>query len=327
MARGVLDEQPRGVTVALLGTPTRTNMQLSFAWRQLGIDAPVLGSGEAFEALGTGDIAITRLDVRPTLDGVEPGIGTVEALEGRGVRLVNHPRALLACHDKLATAELLQDAGIPHPRTLHIEPGKRLPAVPLPCVLKPRFGSWGQDVWLARTIEDVVRLVELISDRPWWKLHGALLQELVPDVRRDVRVVVAGNRVVAGGQRRASPGEWRTNVTLGGQVVEAELPPGASELALETARAVGIDFAGVDLLPRGDGWTVIELNGAVDFDAEYALTGIDPYAAILAGLGIAAPELGEARRPTAATGAKETLEVAGAPHGDPAREVDEIAFS
>jgi glutathione synthase/RimK-type ligase-like ATP-grasp enzyme len=126
------------------------------------------------------------------------------------------------------------------------------------------------------------------------------VQELVPDVRHDVRVVVAGDQIVAGGQRSAGPGEWRTNVTLGGQVVEAELPPGASELAIETAQAIGIDFCGVDLLPSGGGWTVLELNGAVDFDTRYALPGIDPYAAILAGLGIAAPELREAL-PAAAT--------------------------
>jgi RimK family alpha-L-glutamate ligase len=282
------------VTVALLGSPTRTNMQLALAWRQLGVDARVLWPGEAIEILGPGDVAVTRLDIRPTLDGIEPGMEIVEALEARGVRLVNHARAILACHDKLVTAELLRDAGLPHPWTLHIEPGKKLPAIPVPCVLKPRFGSWGQDVLLARTIEDVVRLVRLISDRPWWKRHGALVQEFVPDVRRDVRVVIAGDQVVAGGQRSAGPGEWRTNVTLGGQVVEAELPPGAAELAIETAHAIGIDFAGVDLLPRNDGWSVLEVNAAVDFDTRYALPGIDPYAAILAGLGIAAPELREA---------------------------------
>ena len=314
------------MTVALLGSPTRTNVQLAFAWRQLGVDARVLWPGEALETLGAGDVAITRLDVRPTLNGIEPGIECVEKLEKRGARVLNRPQALLACHDKLATAELLREAGLPHPWTLHIEPGKQLPAVPVPCVLKPRFGSWGQDVLLARTIEDLVDLVELISDRPWWKQHGALLQELVSDVRRDVRIVVAGDRIVAGAQCIAAPDEWRTNVTLGGQVVKAELPPGTAELAIETARAIGIDLAGVDLLPAGNAWTVLELNGAVDFDTKYALPGIDPYVAILGGLGIPAPELGEARRPTAAT-TKRSVEMTKTLHGEPARAGDEIVIT
>ncbi len=315
------------MTVALLGSPTRTNIQLAFAWRQLGVDAFVLWPAEAIERLGAGDTAIGRLDVRPTLDGVEPGIESLEELDGRrDIRLVNRPDALLACHDKLATAERLREAGLPHPWTLHIEPGKPLPAVPLPCVLKPRFGSWGQDVLLARTIEDLVGLIKLISDRPWWKQDGALLQELVSDSRCDVRIIVAGDRVVAGGQRMAGPGEWRTNVTLGGQVVEAELPPGTSELAIETARAIGIDFVGVDLLPTRDVWTVLELNGAVDFDTKYKLRGIDPYAAILAGLGIAAPELAEVRRSTAAT-TERSLEMTKTLNGEPARAGDEIVIT
>lgn len=314
------------MTLALLGSPTRTNMQLAFAWRQLGVDACVLWPGEALEALGEGDVAIVRLDVRPTLNGIEPGIECVAELGGRGTRIVNRPEALLACHDKLATAERLHVAGLPHPWTLHIEPGKPLPAVPLPCVLKPRYGSWGQDVLLARTIEDLVDLVALIADRPWWAQHGALLQELVRDVRRDVRIVVAGDRVVAAGQRIAAPDEWRTNVTLGGQVVEAEVPPGTAELAIDVARAIGIDFAGIDLLPTGDGWTVLELNGAVDFDTKYALPGIDPYAAILAGLGISAPELGEALRPAAAP-TERSLEMTKTLHGEPARAGDEIVIT
>jgi RimK family alpha-L-glutamate ligase len=314
------------MTVALLGSPKRTNIQLAFAWRQLGVDACVLWPAEAIERLGAGDTAIGRLDVRPTLDGVEPGIESLEELEGRlDIRLLNRPEALLACHDKLATAERLREAGLPHPWTLHIEPGKPLPAVPLPCVLKPRFGSWGQDVLLARTIEDLVGLIELISDPPWWNKDGALIQELVSDSRCDVRIVVAGDRVV-GSQRMAGPGEWRTNVTLGGQILEAELPPGTSELAIETARAIGIDFVGVDLLPTRDVWTVLELNGAVDFDTKYKLPGIDPYAAILVGLGIAAPELAELRRSTAAT-TERRLEMTKTLNGEPARAGDEIVIT
>jgi glutathione synthase/RimK-type ligase-like ATP-grasp enzyme len=37
---------------------------------------------------------------------------------------------------------------------------------------------------------------------------------------------------------------------------------------------VGADLVGVDLLPiEGDGWAVIELNGAVEFNDEYSLGG------------------------------------------------------
>jgi hypothetical protein len=81
-------------------------------------------------------------------------------------------------------------------------------------------------------------------------------------------------------RRRAPPGEWRTNVSLGGSLEPAVAPPAACRLALRAAAVVGGDFVGVDLLPTSDGPVVLELNGAVDFKPLYALPGTDVYAAI-----------------------------------------------
>lgn len=73
----------------------------------------------------------------------------------------------------------------------------------------------------------------------------------------------------------AAKGEWRTNVALGGvRRPVADPPREAAALALAAARATGTALVGVDLLPdpRG-GWTVVELNGAVEFTPEYAPWG------------------------------------------------------
>ena len=316
------------MTIALIGSPTRTNVQIVYAWRRLGLDARVLWAAEAVEALDEGDTAILRLDVLPTLDGVEPGLELAPALEERGVRVLNRPDALLATHDKLLTAERLEDADIPHPWTSHAEPGEALPAVPFPCVLKPRFGSWGEDVFLCNTSADLARILALIDDREWWRRHGAILQELVSPVHYDIRVVVAGSRAVAGARRIAATGEWRTNVTLGGTVVKAELPPGAEELATRAMSAIGIDFAGVDLLPTHQGWVVLELNGAVDFDTRYALPGIDPYPAILGALGISVPDKREVIEPgkLVLTKKREVVMTKTA-QGKPARAGDEVVIT
>ena len=316
------------MTVALIGSPTRTNVEIVYAWRSVGLDARVLWAAEAAKELGEDDTAILRLDVLPTLDGVEPGLEIVPTFEKRGVRILNRPDALLAAHDKLITAERLEDAGVPHPWTRHAEPGRPLPAVPFPCVLKPRFGSWGQDVLLCRTREDLQRILTLIEDRPWWRRHGALLQELVAPVPYDIRAVVAGHQVVACARRIAAPGEWRTNVTLGGRVVKAELPAGATELIARAMSAIGIDLAGVDLLPTNDGWVVLELNGAVDFDTRYALPGLDPYPAILEGLGIAEPGMHEAvKRGTLELEERKEAAMAKTLQGKPARPGDEIVIT
>jgi biotin carboxylase len=88
-------------------------------------------------------------------------------------------------------------------------PSRRLD---FPLVLKPRFGSWGRDVTLCRDEDELRRALEQLRFRPWLRAHGALLQELVPPVGHDLRLVVAAGRVVGAARRDAAEGEWRTNV-------------------------------------------------------------------------------------------------------------------
>jgi hypothetical protein len=104
---------------------------------------------------------------------------------------------------------------------------------------------------------------------------GVLVQELVPPQGYDLRILVAAERIVGAIFRVAAAGEWRTNVALGG-VRRAVADPSAQacELALAAARAAGAALVGVDLVPDGEGgWTVLELNGAVEFTREYQPAG------------------------------------------------------
>jgi RimK family alpha-L-glutamate ligase len=224
----------------------------------------------ALRELRAGDAALSRLDVRPTLDGIEEGLWAHGALAARGVVVLNEPSSLLAAHDKLLTARLLRRAGVPHPRTRHVRDGRPAPLVQEPVVVKPRFGSWGQGVERFRADELETHLQELRA-RSWFLEHGALVQELVPPCGYDLRIVVAVGRVVGAVYRVAPEGEWRTNVALGGVRRSVDIVPRqATALALEAAEVVGADLVGVDLLPDGDGgWIVIEINGAVEFSPEY----------------------------------------------------------
>ena len=101
----------------------------------------VVSPAQAIARLRPGDIALGRLDVLPTLDGVEPGLWALERLAASGVTVLNGRRTLVAAHDKLATAAALFDACVPHPRTVHVASWKPLPELEPPIVFKPRFGS------------------------------------------------------------------------------------------------------------------------------------------------------------------------------------------
>jgi RimK family alpha-L-glutamate ligase len=250
---------------------SETNDALAGAAASLGLPAAVLSPRDALRTLEPGDIALGRLDVREELDGVERGTEELEQLAASGAVLLNPPSALVAAHDKLLTARILRRAGIPHPRTWLIAEGVLSPAPELPVVLKPRFGSWGRDVVLCPTADELDHELVQFSHRPWFAEQGVLAQELVPPLGWDLRIVVAGGRVVGAARRVAAPGEWRTNVALGARSEPAEPPPLARTLALEAAAAIRGDLVGIDLLPLGEGFVVSEVNGAVDFRPRYAL--------------------------------------------------------
>jgi len=228
---------------------------------------------EALEYLRPGDVALGRLDVLPSLDGVEDGLWALGALSARDVVVLNDASALLATHDKLLTARLLRRAGLPHPRTTHVRPGRDSYCFDHPVVLKPRFGSWGRDVERSTDADSFAAALARAKEKPWYERQGLLIQELVPPVGFDLRLVVANRRVIGGVYRIAPKHEWRTNVALGAVRRPVEtLPQAAAALALAAAETSGVSLVGVDLLPDRDGrWTVLELNGAVEFTPEYAL--------------------------------------------------------
>ena len=147
------------------------------------------------------------------------------------------------------------------------------------------------DVFLCETENALEAVLDEVRTRPWFVRHGAVLQKLVPSVGRDVRVLVADGHVVGAVQRVAAPGEWRTNVALGAAREPVTPTPEACRLAIAAADAIGAQFVGVDLLPHDDGYVVLEINGAVEFDKRYDLAGQDVYAEIAKALALPQPSL------------------------------------
>jgi [lysine-biosynthesis-protein LysW]--L-2-aminoadipate ligase len=271
--------------VGIIGAENNeTNVDLVERWRSLGIDAWLLTPMEALAALTRGDVAIGRLDVLPTLDGIEDGLLELMELGALGVRVVNDARALLNTHDKLRAARRLSMLDIPHVATQHVRSIDDLELEP-PIVLKPRFGSWGADVMRCNDEESVRDVFAEFATRSWFQRQGALAQPLVAPMGRDLRVIVAGGRVAGAEARVAAHGEWRTNISLGG----THLPAGAwgqpAEVAIAAAAAVGGGLVGIDLLPTSKGYVVLEINGAVEFDTAYSVDG-DVYEEIASALAL-----------------------------------------
>lgn len=283
---------PRTVWVAAEGRSTVTNELLVGALRQRGVQAELVRPAEVSGLAHQGDVVLARLDVRPTLDGVEDGIWELRRVERLGVPVLNPAPSLVACHDKLQTALRLAADGIAHPQTSHVGWGGRRQRLDAPVVVKPRFGSWGKDVFMCESDDELEWRLRRLRQKRWFRNQGALVQAYIPSLGFDLRVVVAAGEVVGAVQRVPPPGEWRTNIALGGSRLPVTPPAQACVLAIAAAAAVNGDLVGIDLLPLADGgYTVLEVNGAVDFTPEYSIGDRDVFEAIATRLVLGGTEL------------------------------------
>jgi [lysine-biosynthesis-protein LysW]---L-2-aminoadipate ligase len=282
VARSIFAERRRGARARawVVGErSTATNELLVRALSERGLSARFVEPARLNHLGRRGDVVLGRLDVRQTLDGVENGIWALRRAERRGLRVLNPASSLMTCHDKLQTVIKLAAFGLPQPATAHVDGEAERPRIQFPVVVKPRFGSWGRDVFLCASENKFERTLTRLGNRPWFRRQGALVQSLVPPLGFDLRVVVAGCRVVGAIERLAAPGEWRTSIALGGSRRPIpSVPPLACALALTAAAAVEADLVGVDLLPLPSGdYVVLEVNGAVDFTSDYSLGGRDVF--------------------------------------------------
>lgn len=188
-------------------------------------------------------------------------------LEARGVRTVNRSDVIAVCGDKLRTSLELRRTGLPTPRTAAaLTPEAALETmeeIGFPVVVKPLTGSWGRLAALVRDRAEAETVLEHRAALPSPQQHIIYLQEFVEKPDRDIRVIVAGDRVVAASYRYADG--WRTNAGRGGRSAPCPVGPELAEPALAAARAVGGGVLGVDLIEGPGGPYVLEVNHTVEF--------------------------------------------------------------
>ena len=114
----VAGSEPRSAVWVLGSSSNTTNCELVREWRKIGVDAELLSPRKARSKPSLGAVALGRLDVAETLDGLEEGLLDLLWLERSGARVLNRAYALLTVHDKVRTARRLRAAAIPHPRAI-----------------------------------------------------------------------------------------------------------------------------------------------------------------------------------------------------------------
>ena len=241
--------------------------------------AAALSAGK--EQLLDADAALARIIPNGSLEQIIYRVDALHWLEDRGVRVMNSPRAIERCVDKFYTSALMHEAGLATPETRVCESvDDAMAAVRAmgDVIIKPLFGSMGHGMVRVSDPDVALRILRSLDlARPVF-----YVQRVIEHDGSDVRAFVVGDRVVAAIERRSTDGGWRTNVSLGGNASAIELPPEWCALALQAARAVGADYAGVDLLPARDGAVyALEVNGIPGWSGVQSTTSVDIAGAIV----------------------------------------------
>ncbi|HEX6827609.1 MAG TPA: RimK family alpha-L-glutamate ligase [Burkholderiales bacterium] len=253
--------------------------QLKRALRARGIEARAASLGACRVDLSGGcqgvvipgfedrlpDGALVRGVAGGALEQVTLRLDFLHWLRELGIPVYNEARAIEKTVDKAMTSLILRQAGVPTPPTWVCESQADARAVLLretaaghELVAKPLFGSQGVGLQRLRAGMDVPPAEECGNV---WYLQRYV--ESSPDGNggwRDWRVLVVGARAVAAMLRHGR--SWINNVAQGARCEAAPLAEPLARLAEQAAAAIGIDYAGVDLIADREGaLQVLEVNG------------------------------------------------------------------
>ncbi len=212
------------------------------------------------------------------------GLAVLRQLESLGVPSLNSASGIAIARDKLSTLQCLARHGVPAVATAFardardVRGGIEVLGGP-PVVVKLSDGSQGMGVMLAESAagaESIVGAFHVFNQhilvQPFLRGDG------------DLRLIVAGGRVVAAMRRRAAAGEFRNNLHRGGVAIVHHADAEERRIAVEAVRAVGLRAAGVDLMESPKGPLVLEVNASPGLQGIESASGRNVAAALVATL-------------------------------------------
>jgi len=242
------------------------------------------------------DLIVTKEDKRSIIykgnvinlpDFLIPRIGTItyyalaiiRQLERFGVFVLNSSQSMEISKDKLSTLQLLSTKNIPVPKTMLARFPFDISMVEkefsYPIIVKTVVGSRGMGVFCVENrnkLKDLINLLEISKDPK----TNLILQEFISTSRgKDIRVIIIGGRAIGAMLRKSSDGSFKANYSSGGLVENYEINPTIEWLAVESAKIVGLDIAGVDILFDKYSYKVCEINSYLGFEGFEKATKIN----------------------------------------------------
>ncbi len=204
-------------------------------------------------------------------------------LEMLKMRVINSSNALLLCENKAHMYQQMVANGISVPRTFILpelseyrQEGvakfveEAINQLSLPIVMKEWFGESGKGVYLVKTKQDVFAVIDKFKGK------NILMQEYIAEsAGADIRLFVIKDKVVSAMRRQATGTNFRSNISLGGTQVAYTPTIVETKLAVDATKAMGCEFAVVDMLKSVTGSLVCEVNGTANINNFYECTKVD----------------------------------------------------
>lgn len=244
----------------------------------------VLFAGEALKL----DAIIPRIAAQRTFYGT----AIVRQFEMMGVYSANESQAITRSRDKLRSLQILSRTDVKMPITgfahsTHDIDGLIATVGGAPLIIKLLEGTQGVGVVLADSRSAARSVLGAFRQLT----PNIMVQEFIKESKgTDIRCLVVGNKVVAAMERRAEPGEFRSNLHQGGSAHEVKLKPAERKTARVAASALGLNVAGVDILRSERGPLVIEVNSSPGLEGVETATGLDVAGMIIQDLEKNAPK-------------------------------------
>jgi RimK family alpha-L-glutamate ligase len=221
-----------------------------------------------------------RIDM-PNLVLSRTGSGTnyftlalMRQIEKFNIPVINDADSVSVVSDKLLTSQILTKENLPIPKTLLVNGDVDIDLVEkeigFPCVVKATSGSKGKTVHLCESKKEFAGLMALLSSIALKKI--LIIQEFIDSAPgTDLRVWVIGGKTIVAMKRTSGDGDFRANISQGGSGENFIISEEIDYLARETARSLGLQIAGIDLLFDKEGYKICEANSSPGFE------GMDQY--------------------------------------------------
>ena len=225
------------------------------------------------EHLSNFDAVIPRIGASYTFYGT----AVVRQFEMGGTFSVNESQGISRSRDKLRSLQILSRAGIGLPVTGFAHSTKDVDGLidnagGAPQVIKLLEGTQGIGVVLAETRKAAESVIEAFRGLD----ANILVQEFIKEAGgMDIRAFVVGGKVVAAMKRQAKDGEFRSNLHRGGSAERIKLTPEERSTAVRSAKMLGLNVAGVDMLRSNHGPVVMEVNSSPGLEGIEKSTGVN----------------------------------------------------